>query len=198
MPEFDFSSFPTLTTRRLILRELVPGDAEDLFRFLGDPEVQKYDVDPVMQEVAQATAWIDNFKKHFMNHQVILWGICMKEDSRLIGDIAFMFFEKCYYKTDLGYTLARPYWRQGIMTEAALALLHFGFETMGLHRINVDTRMDNIGSVRLMQKLGFKHEGTRRECIRNEDGSYQDWGLFGMLEDEYWSGKAEHQHLKEV
>jgi RimJ/RimL family protein N-acetyltransferase len=49
--------------------------------------------------------------------------------------------------------------------------------------------MDNIALVRLMHKLGFQHEGVRRECIRSEDGSYQNWGLFGMLEDEYWKLK---------
>jgi len=81
--------------------------------------------------------------------------------------------------------VSRPYWRQGIATEAVRALMQFGFVAMHLHRINVDTRMDNIASVRLMKKLGFQHEGVRRECIRNEDGTYQSWGLFGMLEDEY-------------
>ena len=65
-------------------------------------------------------------------------------------------------------------------------MLRFGFETLALHRINVDTRMDNIASVRLVEKLGFRHEGVRRECIRNADGSYQSWGLFGILENEYW------------
>ena len=190
---FDFVPFPTLTTRRLILREILPGDAADVFSFLSDPIVQKYDVDPVMQEPAQAAAWIESFRVHFENKRVLLWGICLKDENRVIGDAAFMFFDQCYYKTDLGYTLARPYWRQGIMTEAVAELVKFGFQVLRLHRINVDTRMDNAGSVGLMRALGFRHEGTRRECIRNQDGSYQNWGLFGMLEGEYWQslqGKA--------
>jgi ribosomal-protein-alanine N-acetyltransferase len=99
--------------------------------------------------------------------------------------LGFYFWERPFYKTDLWYTVARPYWRRGIATEAVRALMEFGFETLCLHRINVDTRMDNIASLRLMQKLGFRHEGVRRECIRNEDGTYQSWGLFGMLENEY-------------
>ena len=103
----------------------------------------------------------------------------------MIGDMVFIFWGKLYYKADLGYRIARPYWQRGIATEALRAMMQFGFETMHLHRINVDTRMDNIASVRLMQKLGFRHEGVRRECVRNEDGSYQDWGLYGMLENEY-------------
>ena len=56
---------------------------------------------------------------------------------------------------------------------------------LGVHRLNVDTRIDNLASVRLMEKLGFRAEGVRRECIRNPDGTYQSWGLFGLLEEEY-------------
>jgi len=185
MAEFDFSTIPTLTTPRLILREILPGDAADLFSFASDPEVQKYDSDPPMREMAEAVAMIEQGGQRFISKKAIGWGIELKEENRLIGGIGFYFWDKSYYKTDLGYTVARPYWRRGIATEALRALMQFGFETMHLHRINVDTRMDNIASLRLMQKLNFRHEGVRRECIRNEDGTYQNWGLFGMLEDEY-------------
>ena len=63
--------------------------------------------------------------------------------------------------------------------------MKYGFEQMQLHRINVDTRMDNVASVRLMSRLAFTHEGIRRECVRSDDRSYQNWGLFGMLQQEY-------------
>jgi ribosomal-protein-alanine N-acetyltransferase len=185
MAEFGFSTFPTLTTLRLILREVTLRDAEDFFKFASDPEGQKYDSDPPLREISEAVKVIEETRERFASKQAINWGVCFKEDDRTIGNIGLYFWGKAYYKTDLGYTVARPYWRQGIASEAIRALMQFGFETLGLHRINVDTRMDNLASVRLMQKLGFRHEGVRRECIRNEDGTYQSWGLFGMLEDEY-------------
>jgi len=182
---FDFSIFPTLTTPRLILREIAPSDAADLFSFHSDPEVQKYDSDPPMREIAEAVSSIEQIGQRFTSKQAINWGIVQKEENRVIGGLGFYFWDRSYYKTELGYTVARPHWQRGIATEAVRALMQFGFETLHLHRINVDTRMDNIGSVRLMQKLGFRHEGVRRECIRNGDGTYQSWGLFGMLENEY-------------
>jgi len=185
MVEFDFSTFPTLTTSRLILREIIPTDAADLFSFHSDPEVQKYDSDPPMREIAEAVFLIEKITQWFTSGQAISWGIAFKEENRLIGGLGFYFWGKAYYKTELGYTVARPYWRRGIAAEAVRALMQFGFETLHLHRINADTRMDNLASVRLMQKLGFRHEGVRRECIWNEDGTYQSWGLYGMLEDEY-------------
>jgi ribosomal-protein-alanine N-acetyltransferase len=185
MPEFDFSTFPTLTTPRLILRQSVPGDAADLFSLHGDPEVQKYDSEPPLQEIGEAVALIEQNRQRFASKQAITWGIVLKGENHVIGGLGFYFWDKSYYKADLGYSVARPYWRRGIATEALRAVMQFGFETMRLHRINVDTRMDNIASVRLMQKSGFQHEGVRRECIRNADGTYQSWGLFGMLENEY-------------
>jgi ribosomal-protein-alanine N-acetyltransferase len=96
--------------------------------------------------------------------------------SRRIAQESFH-WDKSHYKTDLGYTLARLYWQRGIAAEGVRATMPFGFETMHLHRINADTRMDNIGSVRLLEKPGFSHEGVWRECILNEDGTYQNWGV---------------------
>jgi ribosomal-protein-alanine N-acetyltransferase len=185
MTEFDFSTFPTLATPRLILRQSTPGDTADLFSFHSDPEVQKYDSDPPMREIDEAVGAIEHGRQMFASKEAIIWGIELREESRLIGGIGFYFWGRVYYKTDMGYTVARPYWRRGIATEAIRAVMQFAFETLCLHRINVDTRMDNIASVRLMQKLGFRHEGVRRECIHSQDGTYQNWGLFGMLDEEY-------------
>ncbi len=185
MPEFDFSTFPTLTTPRLALREILSTDAADLFSFHSDPIVQQYDSDPVMQDLIEAFAEIDKRKAWFDAKKAISWGITLKDEMRVIGTLGFYFWDREYYKTELGYTLARPYWRRGIASEAVRAVVRFGFETLGLHRINVDTRSDNLASMRLMQKLGFYPEGVRRECIRSADGSYQSWAMFGLLEQEY-------------
>lgn len=185
MAGFDFSTFPVLTTPRLILRQMAAGDATDLLKIHGDPEVQKYDSDPPMQDIREAAAAIEHNRQRFLTKKAINWAIILKAEDHLVGGLGFYFWDQTYYKTDLGYSLARAYWRRGITTEALQAVLRFAFVEMQLHRINVDTRMDNIASVRLMQKLGFQHEGTRRECIRNPDGTYQNWGLFGMLDYEY-------------
>jgi len=186
MTEFDFTTFPTLTTPRLILRQINAGDAADLLSMNSDPEVLKYDVDPPMKDIPEALAEIEKYAKSFTDKQSIGWGVCLQSNNRLIGDFVFFFYNQAYYKTDLGYRLAQTYWQQGYGTEALRAIIQFAFETLHLHRINVDTRMDNLASVHLMEKVGFTHEGVRRECVRNADGSYQSWGLYGMLEEEYF------------
>jgi [ribosomal protein S5]-alanine N-acetyltransferase len=138
-----------------------------------------------MRELAEAVAAIEGSRQHFAAKEAIGWSIVLKEENRVIGGISFYFQDRVYYKVDLGYTVARPYWRRGIATEVMRAVVQFGFETLRLHRISVDTRIDNIASMRLMEKTGFTYEGLRRECILNDDGTYQSWALFGMLEDEY-------------
>jgi ribosomal-protein-alanine N-acetyltransferase len=185
MPAFDFSTFPVLTTPRLVLREWAAADAADLFQMNSDPEVLKYDVDPPLRDVAEAAALIEKIGRHFAARESISWAISLQGESRLTGEVVFFFYDGAYYKADLGYRMARAFWRRGIATEAVRAAVRFGFEVMGLHRVNVDTRMDNLASVRLMETLGFQHEGVRRECVRSPDGTYQNWGLYGLLEDEY-------------
>jgi ribosomal-protein-alanine N-acetyltransferase len=186
MSDFDFEAFPTLRTPRLVLREFVPGDADDVFAMASDPEMVRYDSDPPMRERGEALAHIEEICKEYAERKSIWWAVCLESDLRVIGDVAFSFWGRVYYKADLGYALARPYWRQGIASEAVGATLRFAFETLHVHRVNVDTRMDNLASVALMRKLGFQHEGARRECVRSPDGSYQTWGLYGMLENEYF------------
>jgi [ribosomal protein S5]-alanine N-acetyltransferase len=188
-PALDaFSAFPTLTTERLVLREMTAGDAEDLFAFLGDPEVQRYESSlDLLADVAQASRQIEEIARRYRSRQAITWGVTLRGEDRVIGAFALYFWEQRMYTGDLGYTLARPYWRQGIATEAGRAIVKFGFEEMRVHRLNADARTDNSASVRLLARLGFTHEGVRRECVLNADGTWENWGVFGVLESEYGS-----------
>jgi len=185
LTKFDFTTFPVLETARLILDQSTQADAAALFASASDPEVQKFDSTPPMKDISEAIHLIEQGRIWFEEKKAICWNLRLKESGQSIGGIGFYFWEKEYYKTDLGYTVNRTHWQQGYATEALLAILAFGFEEMGLHRVNVDTRMDNLASLGLMRRLGFVYEGARRECVLSADGTYQTWGLFGMLEDEY-------------
>lgn len=88
---FDFTTFPTLTTPRLILRELVSSDAADLFAIHGDPEVQQYDSDPPMQAIGEAFAAIERAEQRFGCRQGISWGSISKRSTRWSAGWAFIF-----------------------------------------------------------------------------------------------------------
>ncbi len=183
---YAFPNFPILTTERLILREVVVDDAADLVTLRGDPEVQRYDEDAeLIADVAAAARLIEEMAAWYQSGEAITWGVTLRGEGRVIGLFALYFWERRYYAGSIGYDLAKAYWRQGIATEAGCAVVACGFNTLHLHRINADARMENTASIRLLTRLGFKHEGVRRECVLDPDGSWQNWGIFGILESEY-------------
>lgn len=85
---------------------------------------------------------------------------------------------------ELGYWIGVPYWNKGYTTEAARALLEYGFNTLGLNRIQARHMTNNPASGRVMQKLGMTYEGTHRQATRRF-GEYQDLAVYAILRGQY-------------
>jgi ribosomal-protein-alanine N-acetyltransferase len=85
----------------------------------------------------------------------------------------------------LGYDLARVYWGNGFATEGVTAVLNFAFSQMNLNRVDVCTIADNHGSVRMLERLGFVREGTRRGYSWEDDGTFHDSAIYGLLKAEW-------------
>jgi [ribosomal protein S5]-alanine N-acetyltransferase len=184
MDVFDFAAFPSLTTERLLLREIVPDDAPDVLLFRGDPEEQKYNSRP-LRDVAEALALIEELREGYAARRWIQWGVTLPPDRRVVGLCGFNYWERHHRRAEIGYDIARPLWGRGIGTEAVAALVRFGFERMALHRIETETIADNHASVRLLEKLGFRLEGLRREYSLEDDGRFHDSAVYGLLHSEY-------------
>jgi len=181
---FDYNSFPILTTERLVLRELIPADAEDVFVFRSDPEGQKYNSEP-MKQVSEALGLIDGLRVGYAARRQLYWAVTLQGHNRVVGLFSFNYWERGHHRAEIGYDLARAYWRQGIASEGVGAIVRFGFEQMDLHRIETATIADNVASVRLLEKLGFRREGTRRGFTLEADGIYHDSAIYGLLRSEY-------------
>ncbi len=80
----------------------------------------------------------------------------------------------------IGYDLSRPYWRRGIMTEALEAVIEFGFERMGLNRIEAVVFVENVASHRLLEKLRFEREGVLRD-YEFLKGRFVDMVMYSLL-----------------
>ena len=89
----------------------------------------------------------------------------------------------------IGFYLSQPCWGNGYTTEAATALVGFGFETLNLHRIYGDCAPENGASARVMRKIGMRQEGHQRENFWTGDG-WQDSLLFAILDHEWKSRQA--------
>ncbi len=88
-------------------------------------------------------------------------------------------------RAEAGYGLARAYWGQGLGSEALRAILRFGFDQLDLNRIYARTIADNHESVRLLERLGFRREGTQRAHSWEDDGTFHDSAIYGMLAKEF-------------
>jgi RimJ/RimL family protein N-acetyltransferase len=180
---FSFGPFPTLTTERLILRELVDDDAAAVFVWWGDPEVQKYNAEP-LRDVSQAHTFIAEMLAEYAAQKQVMWAITMRAGGAVLGGVDLHDWNRTHHRAEVGYSLARAWWGQGIASEAVRAVLRFGFGRMQLHRIEAGTIADNWRSVRMLERLGFRREGTRRERSLEWDGTYHDSAMYGLLESE--------------
>ena len=181
---FDPSTFPMLTTERLTLREPLPGDAADYFVAGSDPVVQRYNA-PTMQKVEEAEALIEEVRDEYSKQEGISWMVTLNNSDTVLGLFGFYHWSHNHRRTEIGYALARAWWGQGIGTEAVQAMIRFGFEEMNLHRIYASTIADNHESVRMLEKIGFIREGTKRESPWEDDGTFHDSAMYGLLRREY-------------
>lgn len=152
-------TFPTLETERLVLRQLRPEDAADLFNYFSNDAVTEfYDLDTFTQQ-EQAENLIRIFYDKFLTQTGIRWGITLKTDDNVIGTCGFHNWSKKHFKAEIGYELNPDYWGQGIMTEALKEVIRFGHHHLGLNRVEAYIYPDNINSRKLLVNFGFEEEG---------------------------------------
>lgn len=178
-----FAHFPTLTTERLRLRPIEPRDAEDLFLTYSDEETMRFYGQPY-RSLDDALLLIEFRQADYEQRRGIRWGITRKDDDRIIGSCGFHHFDTNYYRAETGYILNRAFWGQGIMAEALSAILTYGFNEMGLHRIEAIIDIANERSKNLLLKLGFQYEGNLRQRYAFR-GGFEDEHYFGLLNDEW-------------
>jgi ribosomal-protein-alanine N-acetyltransferase len=174
--------FPQLETERLILREhrLDQADQLALFHIFSDEEVTRYYNVPTFRDVEEALPFLKRRINRFWTQKGIRWAITFKGDDTLIGSCGFNSWSRRNRVGELGYELARPYWNRGIMTEAVLAAVAYGFESMDLNRIEAWVIPGNVASARVLQKAGFHAEGIMRQK-GYWGGQFHDLEMFSLL-----------------
>ncbi len=164
---------PTLETERLILREPRESDVEMLYQMRSNPETMKYIPRPLSTQHADALKLIHAQINGFKNGESISWGITKKGEDILIGTIGFVRMKLEHNRAELGYMLHEDYHRQGIMSEAATAVINYGFNNMKLHTIEAIIDAQNTASGNLLITLGFEQEAYFKEDFLF-NGVYRD------------------------
>jgi RimJ/RimL family protein N-acetyltransferase len=175
---------PSLETERLILRKMTPNDVETIFAYASDQEVSRYTIWDMHRSVEDSRAFLEHVLGNYERGEGSAdWGIVYKGDGRLVGTCAIQLGadNAC---AELGYVIHREYWGRGLVPEAVRAMIAFGFERMGLNRIEARCIVENTASSRVMEKAGMTYEGTlrQREFIK---GAYQDMKLYAILKSEF-------------
>ncbi len=174
---------PTLKTDRLVLRQLVIEDAAELFKTLSDKEVMRYWSSAPHETPEDTAAYIIWNADSDADHNC--WAITTDGLAALGWVILKPYRENCF---ELGYILRSDCWRNGYLFDAASCVLDYAFGELAARRVMADTDPDNIGSIKLLEKLGFRKEGHLRAEWETHIG-IRDSFIFGMLSDDWKGGR---------
>jgi [ribosomal protein S5]-alanine N-acetyltransferase len=174
---------PRLKTERLLLRPFTLADAKDVQRLAGDRDIASTTASiPHPYDDGVAEQWIAMHQQRFEEGTWLNLAITCDPEGALVGALGLR-FEPEHDRAELGYWIGKPYWGRGYATEAARALVQYGFDTLGLHRIYARHLTRNPASGRVLQKIGMTHEGHRRQHEKKW-GICEDEELYGMLKND--------------
>ena len=147
-----------LETERLILRPLTVDDAEAVFVWVSDPEVNRYMPYPIYTEVEAARQWIETASQ---KENYYLFGFERREDGLLIGSGDISPRDGLDQPWAFGYNLRRDCWRQGYATEATRAMIDFARREFGVRDFQAEHAAANVASGKVIEKCGliFDHDG---------------------------------------
>ncbi|MBS0457010.1 MAG: GNAT family N-acetyltransferase [Proteobacteria bacterium] len=171
---------PTLRGDRVHLRPPHGGDRDALFALYSAPAVMRYWSTPAWSELAAADAWFGRSDDGLLAGSAVTWAICRPLDDRLIGTVSLHAIFPAQARAEIGYALHPAHWGCGLAREAVRLALGFGFDSLGLRRIEADTDPENAASCRLLEALGFAREGLLRERWQVGD-TPSDTAFYGLL-----------------
>ena len=191
-----------LRTERLTLRQFTMDDVDDVLCYANDPEWAEYqvniplsprtrkDIEILVAMFSDSSYWETGHPglPSPGNGAGILHMFAIVFEDKVIGEIVLNQWEehRKNERVELAYTLSRQHWNKGLMTEAARAVMNWAFQTYSFHRLVAWSDPRNIGSWRVLEKLGMKREGLLRQHLKwNEE--FRDQVYYGILRDE-WKG----------
>jgi [ribosomal protein S5]-alanine N-acetyltransferase len=175
---------PTLATPRLLLRPFTLADGPEVHRLAGERAIAATTHNiPHPYVEGMAEHWIGTHQEQYARSESVHFALVRRADHVLLGAIGLR-IEPQHRHAELGYWLGTPYWNAGYCTEAARAVVAYGFENLGLHRIHASHMTRNPASGRVLQKIGMRFEGCLRQHVHKWE-SFEDLALYGILRSEY-------------
>jgi len=148
-------TFPVLTTTRLTLRQLSTEDKHDIFALRSDVEINKYLGRKSAKTMHDALNFINKVYDNFEKSIAIYWTITLKNTKTFVGTICIFNFSREESSCEIGFELLTNYQGQGIMKDAAEAVIGYVFQGLKFNKILAFTHCNNKNSIRLLTKLNF-------------------------------------------
>lgn len=165
-------------TARLILREIIPADAQGMFEMNSDPDVQLYLGNRPVKSIKQSIAEIEFIRKQYTENGIGRWAVIEKATGNFVGWSGLKLISETtnnhvnYY--DLGYRFIKRFWGKGYATETAKAARDYGFNELKLNELIGIADINNLGSIHVLEKVGLKrisvfdYEGTKHYWMKIE------------------------------
>ncbi len=190
-PDPDQRNEFRLVTARTVLDVPVAEDAPALFALVGGPDRDAVCASLLWDgpdEVAEMAAWISRCREQTFEPYGLHW-VVRDRTGDITGTagtpLGAAGTRPRHFRgrADVGYWLGKPYWGQGLMAEAAAAVVRFGFEEMRMAKIEADVFVENERGIRLVEKLGFRREANLRKAVWKQ-GRWVDEFVYGIVPGE--------------
>lgn len=179
-PAPAFAPVTRLESPRLVLRPAVADDLQPLMAVNGDDETTRFLPYPTWRTIDDAASWLARMRTLADGGTAQQLVLVSKSTSAAIGTLLLFKHDAPSGRVEIGYVLGRLHWGRGLAREALLAACAHLFDTGGIRRIEAEVNPANAASCRLLDRLGFVHEGTLRQRWVGRAGTY-DSAIYGLL-----------------
>jgi len=180
-----------METDRLLLRPLALNDAPALSRLAGRREIADTTTSiPHPYSEAQAREWIEKHTSQASPAKEAVFAITIKPGGELIGTMGLREIDQQHSQAEMGFWIAVEWWGKDVATEAAQAVIRFGFEELKLNRIYAHHMVRNPASGRVLEKVGMQREGLQRQRVRKW-GFFEDVVLMAILQSDWQTLRAQ-------
>ena len=165
----------TIQSKHLLLRQIVASDLRNIYKGLSNPLVIKhYGISfDSLEATKEQMAWYEDARQCW-------WAICSLDGQTFYGAGGLNDLSEAHKKAEIGLWLLPDFWGKGIMTEAMPLICNYGFEQLGLHRIEGFVDANNENCKKAMAKLDFEHEGTMKDC-EMKNGEYISVDIYAKI-----------------
>lgn len=174
-----------LISDRLVLSELTEKHIEEIHFLNSDPLVARFNTIGIPESIDETRTLLQNviYNRLMKDRKLFGWSVRLKSDNSFIGELGMQLSAPKFNRAEIHYSLTPDHWGEGYATEIVKTAIDFGFNTLKLHRIEAGVAVDNIASIKVLEKAGMQREGRKRKILPLKEGWSDNYGYAILRED---------------